>query len=566
MPTDKDVIDLINKLKEDLSSQQNTKLPNKEFKDFSRILYDLKSVGAPLSNEFSNAARQVGNFQKLFSDLSQQGFKKFGVAAGALAGPMGIAATAAMTLASGIMEFTKMMAQARMEVAVLSVQMGTAGNVGEKLKQTFQLASELAGKYSMKVGDVTKIMSAITMAGIKIDDADPALKNIIKDFTELQIGLGVTADVTQSTLKLFRQEYNIKDELLNRTLALVKASQSLNMTHSDYLRLVVNLTRGFITFGIGAMQTAHELEKAATTLGLGAERAQAYTKEMIAGPRQAGLGQRAWLAQQMGIGGGNTLAGAAMLGYGQQTPTNLGITVIQQAIRSMGLGMEFKEGQRLRGTEEEWGQAAQIAMFAKQFGIEERTVYESLGLPVKKQVDIMGDIGKDVKGIREIMTKNLKDISESRWWLQQIRSFIDKEFYGFLGKSGAEQRKILGNIISTIGGPMTQGIAEIGKLGYEKFKSTTTKERKHGGGIIGDTPRYHNGISEIDATLLSGESVLNRNATRNLGKENIDRLNSGGVAGSTNINISVNIPVLKQYIESAITSCLRDNPQLIQFG
>jgi hypothetical protein len=80
----------------------------------------------------------------------------------------------------------------------------------------------------------------------------------------------------------------------------------------------------------------------------------------------------------------------------------------------------------------------------------------------------------------------------------------------------------------------------------------------HTGGYItggnssyGYSPRkkYHSG-GEVNATLLEGEGVLNRNAMASLGVNNLDKLNRGEKAGGQTIN--------NYYINAIDTKSFRD--------
>ncbi|MDD5589362.1 MAG: hypothetical protein PHP92_04880 [Candidatus Nanoarchaeia archaeon] len=561
-----EVVDSFTKLRDSLGTT---------FGQFENSLGKISQLGIPFSKSLSESAHGISNLKSVFTDLTNKGVAPLGKAATALTGPAGIAATGVLILAKGILDFTKMMADARVAMAEMSASVGSFGDLAGRTRETFKLASELAGKFNYKLDATQKIIGALVSAGI--EPSAENIKALIKDFTELQIGLGITSGTTQSVVKYLRQEYNVKGDELVRTLALIKGHKELNMTTDNYLQTVVNLARGMIDFGIGAYSISKNLRTAVTEIGLGAERAQTYVKEMMMGPRQAGLGQRAFLAERLGVGGGNVLSGAAQIGYGMQ-PAMLGKEVIKMASREMGFGNLPSREEMKKGTNEQWGMGAQIAQFAKQFGVNERTVYEELGLPVKKQLEPLESMAGDAKEMSGKMTGGLKVISESRYFLQKIEGWMQKQYLGFAGKSEKEQLKLGAKGITELMKAMPGG----GGLGYATdILLNTTKanaakkesiknniEKKHMGGSLSSIPRFHDGVgpNELMAILDKREGVVNQKGMQTIGEGGLNKINQGGALNNIQINVSVLIPILKQAIEDTVKRILNENPNVIAMG
>lgn len=551
-----EVVDSFTKLRDTLGTT---------FGQFENSIGKISQLGIPFSKSLTESAHGISNLKSVVTDLTNKGIAPLGKAATALSGPAGIAATGVLVLAKGILDFTKMMADARVAMAEMSASVGSFGDLAGRTRETFKLAADLAGKFNYKLDATQKIIGALVSAGI-----EPSAKNVralIKDFSELQIGLGITANTTQSVVKYLRQEYNIKGNELARTLALIKGHKELNMTTDNYLQTVVNLARGMMDFGIGAYTISKNLRTAVTEIGLGSERAQAYVREMMMGPRQAGLGQRAFLAERLGVGGGNVLGGAAQIGYGMQ-PAMLGKEVIKMASREMGFGNLPSREEMGRGTSEQWAMGAQIAQFAKQFGINERTVYEELGLPVKKQIEPLTDMAEDTAEMNKTMTKGLTKIEESRYFLQKIEGWAQKQYLGFAGKSEKEQLRMgargITELMKAI--PGGGGVGYVSDVLLNATKANATK-KKHMGGTLSMIPRFHDGVgpNEMMAILDKREGVVNPMGMQTIGENGLNQINQGRLSG-TQINVSVNIPILKQLIEDAIMRIFRENPNVITMG
>lgn len=100
----------------------------------------------------------------------------------------------------------------------------------------------------------------------------------------------------------------------------------------------------------------------------------------------------------------------------------------------------------------------------------------------------------------------------------------------------------LTDMVRDFGNIMLESIARIAITGMFKRSPIGGFIGVHSGGyIMGDNSyghgrkKYHSG-GEVDATLLEGEYVLNRNAVRNMGVDNLDRLNRGETGSGTIIN------------------------------
>ena len=106
----------------------------------------------------------------------------------------------------------------------------------------------------------------------------------------------------------------------------------------------------------------------------------------------------------------------------------------------------------------------------------------------------------------------------------------------------------LGDIVKSFGDMMLKTLLQIGvnmmfiKAGLGAFLGFPGGLGHTGGYMYAENlvygqprRRFHFG-GEVPATLLKGEYVLNRNAVRNIGVDNLDKLNRGEAAGGTVIN------------------------------
>lgn len=111
-----------------------------------------------------------------------------------------------------------------------------------------------------------------------------------------------------------------------------------------------------------------------------------------------------------------------------------------------------------------------------------------------------------------------------------LRIAAEKAVWSLLGVFGGGGGRV--NISGLTGGAGTaasyaQRMAAVAhKGGYMRHGHNSS---------YGERPKYHSG-GEVDATLLTGEGVVSRRGMRNLGINNLDKLNRGEGAGGQTIN------------------------------
>jgi hypothetical protein len=525
------------------TAQKGATDPSQALKGFQDYLQNnlnkvFEGLEIPFFEQIGASKKGVQDFQKQLEALGDSGFKKAGVAAKALNGPLGIAVTGFVALGKTLWDLHKMVLATQMDIAKLSLSMGDMSKTTENADIAFKIASETASKWGADIKDVTATIAILLKSGI--DPTDKSLKRMVSGLVTLKTGLQLSSGTVGSTAKLLRQEYRVRRNIVENIAGLTDGYKKLNMTADDYLKTVIGMSRGFIEFGISADILSQAL-KTTTARQYGAARAQAYVTEMIGGPRRAGMGQRAYLAEQLGIGKG--LGGAAKLAYGKEVPAMLGTEVIKLAQRELGLG----DISKMRGAEK-WEAAAQASLFAKQFGITERTVYEALELPLRKPQQTLIGIGKTQIKLAE---KNVEELGKLRnEWSKLGDWFKSQRYYGVTTEAKEEQKRLQKRMQSEI-------------YGVSRYK--------HDGGMIETPPKYHSGLApnEQQTILKVGEGVLNDYAGVPAagGPAGIKALNEGQPlqGGGTNINVDITIPILKEAIEQAIINVMRENPTVMTF-
>ncbi len=559
-----DISPSVEKLKKDFESLNRPfERVSGEVTKFSNIFKDFK---VPFLEHVGSGIQGINSLSHSFQTLAMNGFPAMGKAATMLSGPLGIAAMGVVALATTIVKFYLEMTKTRMEIAQSTAALGDLSGIQEKTNIMYKMASLTVRNWGADIENLNKTMGVLTSAGIS--PASDEIAMMLLQTTALKTAYQLSGGAMSDTLKLYRQEYNEKDKAIFGMSKLTKGIKDLGISADDSIKKVVGIARSFIDLGIGVSDVDDAFKKTITEMKFGITRSEAYTKEMIGGPLQAGMGQRAWLAQQLNIGGNNPLAGAAMLKYapeGEFRDKNKNLIPVGEKVIEIGLkelgGITKEEFQKLSKIDK-YGYAEMVSKFAEQFGISERTTMEAfskMGLDIRKPQEDVKEIGKQQLMVATTMSNTLGKL---RSITQKISDDLASQKYALIGSG--HKIATSGMIISGQGGAAKSiNDAELAEL-LTKKKSI----KKHFGGMIGpnDVPRFHNGASEIDAKLLEGESVLNQNATSRLGKNTIDNVNAGGNVGQNDINVYVNIPILKTVIEEAVTRVLRENSHLILVG
>jgi hypothetical protein len=519
-------------------AQGKTVDPSKAMGDFENYLKTgvenaFKDLKIPFLEHIGSSRKNLKDFQNQLQALDKAGFKKAGVAAKALGGPLGLATTGMIAFGKTMWEFHKLILQTQMDVAKMSVATGDLSENTRNADIIFRTASQTVEKWGSDLKDVTGVLAETMRAGIK--PTSDGIGKMLRNLMLVKTGFQVTNSTIGTTTKFLRQEQRIRKDVGLNIAGLTDGYKNLNMTADDYLKTVVKMSQGFIDFGISAATLSTEL-KNSIAVQYGATRAQKHMQEMVGGPRRAGMGQRAYLAEQLGVGQG--LGGAARLAYGKGVDTNLGKGVLELAQKELGLG----DISKMQGAEK-WDAGAQAALFAKQFGISERTVYEALGLELKKPQETLVELGK--KQI-EVAEKNVETLGGLRDEITEFTDLMKSSKYFQLTEAGKKVRE----------------------EGFKTAISPWNPLNRHSGGMI---PRYHNGLApdERQAILKAGEGVLNDYAGVPAagGPDGIKALNEGKPLPSsgTQINVDVAIPVIKEVIEQALTNLMRENPTVMMF-
>ncbi len=543
----------------------------KSFSQFKNIFGDFASFAQKLKIPFleniGTGIRGVESLTGGLDKLGKAGFPMASKGAAALSKSLGVVGVAVIAIGKTVLDFHKMIMQARMEIGKATLQMGEMSNVADKASTAFLIAEKTVRQWGANIDSVTNTLSKMIAAGF--NPTEQEMEKMIGGMMMLKTGFQITDSVMMDSIKLMRQEYNVSKRLtMFGVAALTKKYKELNMTTSDYMQTLVGLSRSFLDLGIGIKTIKDEFDRA-SQMGLGVTRARQYAAEMIGGPRRAGVGQRAYLAERLGIGGGNTLAGAAMLAYGRpgQIPGLQGKSLGEKAIE-LGLkdlsNITTDEFKKL-STVEKYGMAQQVAMYVKQFGISERTTMESfkqLGLDIRIPQNTLIDIGKSQIKLAE---QNVKELGQTRDVITKMHHTIKSLFYG-VGAGRAQEKKLTQELEKS--GFSQKEIRQLQFFGAptmkEALKSKTQESKaipqmKHYGGMI----RYHDGLApdERQAILKVNEGVLNAyNGVPAVGgPEGVKALNEGKTM-APNINVNIDIPVFKEYIEEAILRFFRENP------
>ena len=496
------------------------------------LVGNLSSLGVPLAKSLGSGIESGKKLGATFKTLGTMGIPGMTKAASALAGPAGIAAGAVIGIGKALIKLSVEMGQARMKLVELSGAVGGIGDITAAqtaMAFTYFAASQAIRAYSTGLEDVNQVVIELINSGIK-----PTAAYILvfsKGMLDMKYGLGMSTKAVGESIRYLRQELKIDKALITHTKSMIVGYEKLNMSMSQYMRNVLNLSKDFIHTGVNINTLSDSLQNLSKG---GTSRARRKTKEMNGAPRKAGWGQRAWLAGQMGMGA--TPGSAAMLAYGEKDLSgkpiaeDMGSAVIKAVQKQMGLG----DVEGLETGKQKWESAALIAMFAKkEFGISEVTIYEKLGLPIKQQTNHVKATAEGVKELNAIETESLKTLKEAKSGWQEFKDWF---------KSGQTA---------------VTGVVEL---------------NRHVGGMI---PKYHNGLApdERSTILQVGEGVLNNyNGVKAAGgPAGIERMNKGlppvtGQGGGGSYNINVNIPALRPYIERALNQALTENPNIVAMG
>jgi hypothetical protein len=517
-----------------LSIKQIEEAAKSTLEKVTGLVSDLGAIGLPFAGAMEKGLKKTKAMESAFGKLSAYGIPGMTNATNKMGGAFGIAAGQIVQVTKAMVQFMMEMTKFRTEISVSMASLGGGlWDIKDKMATLYLTQSVMMEKYGLKAEEVTKTMKSLISSGI--DPVKKATFAVLSHFVKLQLGLGLSRESLSSTAKILSQNFGVEiKKLHSNIIKLTVGYQRLRMTSSDYLQMVSNLTMGFINFGTSANEVSITLRNSASSLKLGVERAKIYTREMIGGPRQAGVGQRAWLSEQMGLGGG--IGGAMQLAYGKDVAANLGKSFIEVAQREMGLGDVGK----MKGREK-WEAAGQIALFAKQFGISERTVMESLKMDIKNQVNPAKETAKNTAELVKLANSTLKDIEKQRDIFSTVRDIF---------KAAPTRIKSL------------YEQAGLKHTGGEILK-------KHTGGGIPKLPSFQMGgevpiLAKAHEYMIREESVTP--ATKPL-LENINQYGERGMGtGGGSLNVEVNLPILQPYIQEAINNALRENPNLLMFG
>lgn len=176
--------------------------------------------------------------------------------------------------------------------------------------------------------------------------------------------------------------------------------------------------------------------------------------------------------------------------------------------------------------------------------------YQAVELGVVKVIQTQKEGLKDLKVIAEDTTENLGNQFNvmNDFMVAAVTGMRNAMVDGFFKIIHGEFDK-LSDIVVSFGDMMLKVLLQIAvnmaliKVGLGTYLGFPGGVAHTGGYMYADNliygqprRRFHSG-GEVPATLLPGEYVLNRNAVRNIGVDNLDRLNRGEAGGSsTTIN------------------------------
>jgi len=514
-----------------------------------------KSKLGSFANALSGSMNKVSAMQKGVTKLGLK-FGMSGKAAAAAGGPIGIIVFVLLEIGKAAWKVYKDMAKLRREMGEMSASVGDAAYGFGNASLSYKIASKVITQTGEGAEEVKKTMAMLTSGGFlllkgSIKDVRKTVGDLVGNMLKVRMGFRLSNDTISQSIKLFNQEYKIKRkaDVPGALAKLTSGYSKLKMTRDQYAKTLLNESKQYWELGINVYSFSNQLKRA-SNLGFGAARSIRYVNDMMLNIRKSAIGSRAYLAEQLGIAKGSPIAGAFMLKYapkkmlGLEGEKTLGERAVELSLKKV-VGMSKEQFQRLSQVEK-YKYAGQVAMFAqKTYNLSETTIMESFkkfGLELRKEV-LPKDIGK----------KQLETAQKQADTLYEMLS-IDKKVGNWISKVGYNLKSIFVDVMEKITG------------------SEGRRPKKHSGGMI-EFPKYHNGLGPDETAIIAkvGEGVLSKEVGVPTagGPDAVRQMNMGippTGGGRGQLDINVNIEILKPYIEEAINRALLENSQVVMFG
>jgi hypothetical protein len=419
------------------------------------------------------------------------------------------------------------------------------------------------------------IMTDLAANGFKNlgNDIGVATKEVFLMSKSLNMSTSQITGLAGVLTKEFKYSWNQSRDLI---LGLAETATKANVTQADYVQTLINSADKLKEYNV-SLTDLNKMFAEGTSKSIGWSRTIAYANEMTTGLSRQDIGRRAFAAQEMGQGKGSIFGAATLLGYNSSSEQT------EKYLNSMlrSTGGSSAEIKRLSGgsTEDKEKAAGMVAMAAKAGGMDERVLLEKFGLIEQKKDPVtdnlvtmnktlgqMGETYKSAISASDTMQKmgKMADYAVSGTGIytreadnkvyeayKKVQVAQDKQSAAIAELRKAEERGAWGGIIGGLGKESTeahkkeleQARKKVEKADAELKIATDKYEpiaNKHSGGEIRS---YFHAGGEVPAVLESGEFVMNKNASQGIGYQNLERMNSGGGGGASNISVNVDLNV-----------------------
>jgi hypothetical protein len=617
-----EALDLMNKTLKDqkaliLEVQQASGLSSQSQKDLVKGLKDVGFETKSFKDGLDGTKQKMKEMKETLASFNQIGGalnKTFGdsfTAASAMKGVM-----AGLSFSQGnwkdgalqTIEATNMMVEgiSRVQIgfretALAIVASGVSKEIQNDMDKVKGYISSTVGymnyNYGVTAEETEKIMSELASSGFKKLDTEMVsnTRDLFLMSKALNMSTGEVSSLSGLLMKTFKMDFT---ESKKTILAVAEASEKANVSQAEYVKSIISAAENLQIYNVSVKDVNAEVKKGIDA-GMSWSRALASASEMVSGLAKQDLGRRAFAAQSAGFGRGDVLGAAAMAKYeGSPGDTE---KYMSEMLKRVGGGLSETDLKTMMGggresKEKAFGAAQKVALAS---GLDERVVMEKLlGVTTKK--DPMESAAESLKQMGPAYSKALT-ADENMKKLGRLADYAisgigipvtesdkkamesQKKVFDLMTQEQKKKQEIENvksgkdwgaNILSIVGQTPEQAVREkeleltkIQSLKTEEEKRLRSRMTKHSGGEI----KFHNG-DEVDATLLTGEGVLNRMAMQaaksNYGNNFLDNMNqgkmpSGGGGGIINVNVDPNFAQLKKYINMWIQEVFRDGMKAV---
>jgi len=549
-----------------------------EAKDMTKVIDGTKKAMAAMKETMASVNQIGGMLNKSMGDSF--------TAASALKGAMAGVAFATGDIKGGViatLEASEMMIEGIGKVqsgfrdtALAIVTAGVSDNIKQDFDKTKGFVStaiqEMNADFAETAESTERIMMELSGVGFKNLNVDmvAATRELYLMGKSLNMSTSQVASMAGTLTKEFGYTWNQSKNII---MSVAEASKNANVTQAEYAQTLISTADRLKDYNVSWKDIDKNM-KDATEKGLGWSRSVAYATEMSSGLARQDLGRRAFMSRELGFGQGDILGAAAMRKYepGSDDTRKFLEKMLEKTGGSASEITRLKGGS-IEDREKAFGMAQKAAMAS---GLDERVVMEALGLVKQKQDPTL----EEMKGVNNKLSSMGKMYSDALTTNEQMKklgrmadyatssigitiSDKDKSVLALSREMKELQAKILAkeselekekssktNIFHT----QENKEANIAALEFELESLDTKKENlekkiketKHSGGEI---RKFHGG-GEVPAILESGEFVINKRASQEIGYDTLSRMNSGGSAGGNtfNVNVDLNVNRLKELV------------------